>query len=100
MIEQYFVSNAANGSHENPLDNSTAICKEPRDDAMHIFRNPTPSKSPFLEPFLRHHEVLWEFSCIDEAEPDLPWAGVVFGMFISNVWYWCTDQASVNYAKV
>ena len=27
-----------------------------------------------------------------EVETDLPWAGVVFGMFISNVWYWCTDQ--------
>ena len=28
-------------------------------------------------------------------EPDLPWAGVVFGMFISNVWYWCTDQVRI-----
>ena len=45
--------------------------------------------------YLGHLDILWEFSCIDEAEPDLPWAGVVFGMFISNVWYWCTDQASV-----
>lgn len=23
---------------------------------------------------------------------DLPWTGVVFGLSMSSVWYWCTDQ--------
>ena len=23
---------------------------------------------------------------------DLPWPGIVFGLTISAVWYWCTDQ--------
>ena len=42
MIELYFESTANVSAHENPLDNETAFCKEPRSDAMHIFRNPTP----------------------------------------------------------
>ena len=42
MVELYFESTANVSVHENPLDNETAFCKEPRSDAMHIFRNPTP----------------------------------------------------------
>ena len=42
MIERYFESTANVSSRENPLDNTTALCKEPRTDAMHIFRDPTP----------------------------------------------------------
>ena len=40
-------------------------------------------------------DLLSEFSYSEEVDPDLPWAGVVFGMFISNVWYWCTDQVRI-----
>ncbi|XP_045128408.1 sodium/glucose cotransporter 4-like isoform X2 [Portunus trituberculatus] len=27
---------------------------------------------------------------------DLPWTGVVFGLTMSGVWYWCTDQVIVQ----
>lgn len=25
-------------------------------------------------------------------DPDLPWTGVIFGLTISAIWYWCSDQ--------
>jgi len=28
--------------------------------------------------------------------PDLPWLGVLLGMPINSVWYWCTDQVMVQ----
>lgn len=33
---------------------------------------------------------------------DLPWTGVVFGLTIGSIWYWCTDQvesSSQNYSS-
>ncbi|XP_072024831.1 sodium/glucose cotransporter 4-like [Amphiura filiformis] len=47
-------------------------CGYPRNDAFHIFRHPT--------------------------ESDLPWPGMVFGITISSIWYWCTDQVIVQRA--
>lgn len=41
-------------------------CGLPREDAFHIFRDPVTS--------------------------DLPWPGVLFGMPVPSLWYWCTDQ--------
>lgn len=32
------------------------------------------------------------FRSIVPGESDLPWTGVVFGMTISSIWYWCSDQ--------
>ncbi|GAB1604610.1 sodium/glucose cotransporter 5-like, partial [Argonauta hians] len=29
-------------------------------------------------------------------DPNLPWPGVMFGLTISAVWYWCTDQVIVQ----
>ncbi|KAF5404288.1 Sodium/nucleoside cotransporter [Paragonimus heterotremus] len=55
-----------------PVDsgNKFAQCGIPPADAMHMFR--------------------------DIEDNDLPWTGVVFGLTISNVWYWCTDQVIVQ----
>jgi hypothetical protein len=25
---------------------------------------------------------------------DLPWSGITFGLAISSIWYWCSDQVS------
>ena len=25
-------------------------------------------------------------------DPSLPWTGVMFGLTISSIWYWCSDQ--------
>ncbi|MFT7798946.1 sodium/myo-inositol cotransporter 2, partial [Arapaima gigas] len=48
--------------------NST--CGVPREDAFHLFRDPLTS--------------------------DLPWPGVLVGMTIPSLWYWCTDQVIVQ----
>uniref|UniRef100_A0A8C5UHU6 Sodium/myo-inositol cotransporter 2 n=1 Tax=Malurus cyaneus samueli TaxID=2593467 RepID=A0A8C5UHU6_9PASS len=45
-------------------------CGLPRKDAFHIFRDPVSS--------------------------DLPWPGVLVGMTIPSLWYWCTDQVIVQ----
>ncbi|CAH2307483.1 sodium myo-inositol cotransporter 2 [Pelobates cultripes] len=50
------------------LGNSS--CGLPREDAFHIFRDPITS--------------------------DLPWPGVLVGMTIPSLWYWCTDQVIVQ----
>ncbi|XP_055155172.1 sodium/myo-inositol cotransporter 2 isoform X1 [Symphalangus syndactylus] len=52
----------------NRSENSS--CGLPREDAFHIFRDPLTS--------------------------DLPWPGVLFGMSIPSLWYWCTDQVIVQ----
>ncbi|XP_073504440.1 sodium/myo-inositol cotransporter 2 isoform X2 [Phyllobates terribilis] len=50
------------------IENSS--CGIPREDAFHIFRDPVYS--------------------------DLPWPGVLVGMTIPSIWYWCTDQVIVQ----
>ncbi|KAM9305456.1 sodium/myo-inositol cotransporter 2 [Gastrophryne carolinensis] len=45
-------------------------CGFPRPDAFHLFRDPVNS--------------------------DLPWPGVLVGMTIPSLWYWCTDQVIVQ----
>ncbi|KAI1883938.1 hypothetical protein AGOR_G00221230 [Albula goreensis] len=45
-------------------------CGLPREDAFHLFRHPVTS--------------------------DLPWPGVLVGMSIPSMWYWCTDQVIVQ----
>ncbi|NXX51659.1 SC5A1 protein, partial [Tricholaema leucomelas] len=45
-------------------------CYAPREDSFHIFRDPVTG--------------------------DLPWPGVIFGLSILALWYWCTDQVIVQ----
>uniref|UniRef100_A0A5F9DTQ7 Sodium/myo-inositol cotransporter 2 n=1 Tax=Oryctolagus cuniculus TaxID=9986 RepID=A0A5F9DTQ7_RABIT len=52
----------------NRSENSS--CGLPREDAFHLFRDPLTS--------------------------DLPWPGILFGMSIPSLWYWCTDQVIVQ----
>ncbi|XP_016078151.1 PREDICTED: sodium/myo-inositol cotransporter 2 isoform X2 [Miniopterus natalensis] len=52
----------------NRTENSS--CGLPREDAFHIFRDPLTS--------------------------DLPWPGILFGMSMPSLWYWCTDQVIVQ----
>ncbi|XP_006902109.1 PREDICTED: sodium/myo-inositol cotransporter 2 [Elephantulus edwardii] len=52
----------------NRTENSS--CGLPREDAFHIFRDPVNS--------------------------DLPWPGILFGMSVPSLWYWCTDQVIVQ----
>lgn len=32
------------------------------------------------------------------SDPELPWTGIMFGLTISAVWYWCSDQVIVQRA--
>ncbi|XP_023222725.1 sodium/glucose cotransporter 1-like [Centruroides sculpturatus] len=32
------------------------------------------------------------------SDPELPWTGITFGLTISAVWYWCSDQVIVQRA--
>ncbi|KAM5190364.1 sodium/glucose cotransporter 1-like [Callospermophilus lateralis] len=54
-------------------DGNTTIkeeCYTPREDSFHIFRDP--------------------------LKGDLPWPGLIFGLAILALWYWCTDQVIVQ----
>lgn len=57
----------ANAIPSTRVPNST--CGIPRDDAFHIFRDPINS--------------------------DLPWPGVIIGMSMPSMWYWCSDQVVI-----
>ncbi|XP_061590254.1 sodium/glucose cotransporter 1 [Cololabis saira] len=50
--------------------NVSAKCYTPRPDSFHIFR--------------------------DAVTGDLPWPGMIFGLTIQAIWYWCTDQVIVQ----
>ena len=54
----------------DPLTNETSQCGAVREDFAHFFR--------------------------DAHTADLPWPGVVTGMIINSIWYWCTDQVIVQ----
>ena len=30
------------------------------------------------------------------SDPQFPWLGIIFGLPISGIWYWCTDQVEVQ----
>uniref|UniRef100_A0A803K6N0 Sodium/glucose cotransporter 1 n=1 Tax=Xenopus tropicalis TaxID=8364 RepID=A0A803K6N0_XENTR len=45
-------------------------CYTPRDDSFHLFRDPLTG--------------------------DMPWPGLIFGLTILALWYWCTDQVIVQ----
>lgn len=44
-------------------------CYTPRADSFHIFRDPITG--------------------------DMPWPGLIFGLSILALWYWCTDQVYI-----
>ncbi|CAL4083011.1 unnamed protein product [Meganyctiphanes norvegica] len=53
-------------------DHNNNSCGEPPKDYMNLLRSPVPGES------------------------DLPWTGMVFGLTINSIWYWCTDQVIVQ----
>lgn len=52
------------------IANAVACSGVPPEDSFHLFRP------------------------IDDA--DYPWTGIVFGLTVSAVWYWCSDQVSIE----
>ncbi|KAL0993135.1 hypothetical protein UPYG_G00103670 [Umbra pygmaea] len=49
---------------------ANTTCGIPREDAFHLFRDPLTS--------------------------DLPWPGILLGMSVPSMWYWCSDQVIVQ----
>ncbi len=74
MIERYFVAVADNDSRAlvDPDDPDSGYCGEVPPDAMHLFK---------------------------DQDSDLPWTAATFGMAISSIWYWCTDQVRTSSAS-
>ncbi|CAG2192839.1 Solute carrier family 5 member 4,Sodium/nucleoside cotransporter,Sodium/myo-inositol cotransporter,Sodium/glucose cotransporter 5,Solute carrier family 5 member 4A,Sodium/glucose cotransporter 4,Sodium/glucose cotransporter 2,Sodium/glucose cotransporter 1,Sodium/myo-inositol cotransporter 2 [Mytilus edulis] len=73
MIQKYFASFP--DTTINNMGNSSykyAKCGIPPDNAMHLFRS--------------------------AEDGSLPWPGIMFGLTISAVWYWCSDQVIVQRA--
>uniref|UniRef100_A0A2D4Q5K4 Sodium/glucose cotransporter 1 n=1 Tax=Micrurus surinamensis TaxID=129470 RepID=A0A2D4Q5K4_MICSU len=64
LLEKYMTAIPANISYDNVT--IPEKCYTPRPDAFHIFRDP--------------------------VDGDLPWPGLIFGLSILALWYWCTDQ--------
>jgi len=72
LIDKYFQATATIRAPVS--ENSTELCGAVPEDAMHLLRDATPGKS------------------------DLPWSGMIFGLAISSIWYWCSDQVIVQRA--
>ena len=34
------------------------------------------------------------FNLIRSSDSDFPWPGMSFGLLISSIWYWCSDQVT------
>jgi len=34
------------------------------------------------------------FNVFRDVHSDFPWTGVIFGMPVLSIWYWCTDQVT------
>ncbi|XP_067861612.1 sodium/glucose cotransporter 1 isoform X2 [Heptranchias perlo] len=68
MMDKYM--NAITSQVTDPNVNISAACYTPRPDSFHLFRNP--------------------------ISGDLPWPGLIFGLSILAIWYWCTDQVIVQ----
>ncbi|XP_074015912.1 sodium/glucose cotransporter 1 isoform X2 [Numenius arquata] len=68
FMEKYMNAIPSNISYGNTT--ISPECYTPREDSFHIFR--------------------------DAVTGDLPWPGLVFGLSIIALWYWCTDQVIVQ----
>lgn len=72
LVDKYFQSEAKIRASKEP--NGTELCGAVPGDAMHLLRSSVPGES------------------------DLPWSGMIFGLAISSIWYWCSDQVIVQRA--
>ncbi|XP_063769123.1 sodium/glucose cotransporter 1 [Pseudophryne corroboree] len=70
---EQFMIKYMNSTPAIKTDNGSAVpsaCYTPREDSFHIFRDP--------------------------INGDMPWPGLIFGLTILAMWYWCTDQVIVQ----
>jgi len=72
LVEKFFMATAT--IRANASLDSNEKCGEVPKDSMHLLRSAAPGES------------------------DLPWSGMTFGLAISSIWYWCSDQVIVQRA--
>merc|ERR1719495_73575 len=72
LVDKFFTATAS--TRANATLDGLEKCGEVPKDSMHLLRDATPGKS------------------------DLPWSGMIFGLAISSIWYWCSDQVIVQRA--
>jgi len=71
LIRKFFISYPdADHTAIDPFTNKS--CAQIPKDSMHLFRSIVPGES------------------------DLPWTGAIFGISVSAIWYWCSDQVIVQ----
>ncbi|XP_009871955.1 PREDICTED: sodium/glucose cotransporter 1-like isoform X1 [Apaloderma vittatum] len=68
LMKKYMEAIPANVTYGNTTVDPK--CYTPREDSFHIFR--------------------------DAVTGDMPWPGLIFGLSIIALWYWCTDQVIVQ----
>ncbi|XP_050731736.1 sodium/glucose cotransporter 5-like [Eriocheir sinensis] len=68
LVEKYPLATAA----VRGVDTLNRTCGEPPEDFFHFLRSSTPGVSNY------------------------PWIGMIFGLRINSIWYWCTDQVIVQ----
>ena len=69
-MDKYHNASAKNRTLIDPGNNESKFCNDVPEDFMHLIRDAAPGAS------------------------DLPWCGVIFGLAISHIWYFCTDQVT------
>jgi len=69
LVEGFFNAVATNRSLQVPSDPDSGLCGGVPDNAMHLIRSPS---------------------------SDLPWTGMLFGLAVNSIWYWCSDQVIVQ----
>jgi len=64
------IPNSTIGYRMRDINENLHNCGIPPANSLHFFRSPSDS--------------------------NLPWTGIIFGLTISSVWYWCTDQVGAR----
>lgn len=72
LVDSFPLAVAEKRAQSVPGDPESGLCGGVPDDFMHLIRSPVPGKS------------------------DLPWTGMLFGLAINSIWYWCSDQVIVQ----
>lgn len=70
IVQQFFSSWPNTTKYSQGPDYNYTKCGIPPDNSMHLLR--------------------------DANDGSLPWTGVIIGLTISSVWYWCSDQVIVQ----
>ena len=87
MVEGFFNATATNRAHEDPSDENSELCGGVPDNAMHLIRD----AQSFYNLLIISCQLASTVSRSPDAA-DLPWTGMLLGLGVNSIWYWCSDQ--------